>query len=75
MSPGRLYGALTHRWRLPGRSVFLIRDLRESRPYLADQGWRHVAELMAAAADEIERLSARVQELEDQQDAEPNVRS
>jgi hypothetical protein len=51
----------------------LLKELRESRLYFADAGWRHVAELMAAAADEIERLDARVQELEDQQDS--NVRS
>ena len=73
VSPSKLHGVLAGRWRLPGRSIFLIRELRESRPYLADQGWRHVAELMAAAADEIERLNARIQELEDQQGS--NVRS
>jgi hypothetical protein len=39
--------------------------LRDSRPHLADEGWRHVAELMAAAADEIERLDARIRDLED----------
>ena len=73
VSPGRLHGALAHRWRFPGKSSFLLRELRESRLYLADAGWRHVAELMAAAADEIERLNARIQELEDQQGS--NVRS
>jgi hypothetical protein len=46
----------------------LIRELRESRPYVADEGWRHAAALMVEAADEIERLNARVQELEDRQD-------
>lgn len=75
VSPGRLHGVLAHRWRFSGRSIFLIRELRESRPYLVDEGWRHVAELMAAAADEIERLSARIQELEDQQGEGPGVRS
>lgn len=73
VSPGRLHGVLPHRWRFPGRSTFLLRELRESRLYLADAGWRHVAELMAAAADEIEQLNARIQELEDQQGS--NVRS
>ena len=73
VSPGRLHGAFAHRWRFPGRSTFLLKELRESRLYLADAGWRHVAELMAAAADEIERLDARIQALEDQQDS--NVRS
>jgi len=72
VSPGRLHGAFAHRWRFPRRSTFLLRELRESRLYLADEGWRHVAELMAAAADEIERLNARIQELEDQQGS--NVR-
>jgi hypothetical protein len=71
--PGRLHGAFAHRWRFPGRSTFLLRELRESRLYLADVGWRHVAELMKAAADEIERLNARIQELEEQQGL--NVRS
>ena len=74
VSPSRLHGVLAHRWRFPGRSIFLIRELRESRRYLADEGWRQVAELMAAAAEEIERLSARVQELEDQQGEGPTVR-
>jgi len=45
-------------------SAFLTRELRESSPYLADQGWTQVAKLMEAAADEIERLDARVQQLE-----------
>jgi len=51
----------------------LLKELRESRLYLADVGWRHVAKLIAAAADEIERLNARIEELEDQQGS--NVRS
>ena len=74
MSPDRLHGVSAHRWRFPGRNT-LIRELRESRPYLVDEGWRNVAQLMGAAADEIERLSARIQELEDQQGTAPNVRS
>jgi len=45
-------------------SEFLTRELRESSPYLADQGWHQVAKLMEVAADEIERLDARVQQLE-----------
>ena len=73
VSPGRLHGLSAHRWRFPGRSTFLLKELRECRLYLADAGWRHVAELMAAAADEIERLNARIHELEDQQGS--NVRS
>jgi len=45
-------------------SKFLIRELRESQPYLADEGWHQVARLMLAAADEIEQLHARIGELE-----------
>ena len=45
-------------------SAFLTRELRESSPYLADEGWHQVAKLMEAAADEIERLDARVRQLE-----------
>jgi hypothetical protein len=45
-------------------SAYLASQLRESSPYLADQGWRQVAKLMEAAADEIEHLRARVHELE-----------
>jgi len=45
-------------------SGFLVQELRESHPYLADEGWHQVAKLMIAAADEIERLQARVRELE-----------
>jgi hypothetical protein len=74
VGPARLHGVPVRGWRFPARSIFLIRELRESRPYLADEGWRHVAELMAAAADEIERLHARVRELEDQQGGQANVR-
>jgi hypothetical protein len=45
-------------------SAYLANQLRESSPYLADQGWHQVAKLMEAAADEIECLRARVRELE-----------
>ncbi len=45
-------------------SAYLANQLRESSPYLADQGWHQVAQLMEAAADEIEYLRARVHELE-----------
>jgi len=44
-------------------SEFLIRELRESQPYLVDEGWHQVARLMLAAADEIEQLHARIDEL------------
>ena len=43
---------------------FLVRQLRESQGYLADEGWHEVARLMISAADEIERLVERVQQLE-----------
>lgn len=47
-------------------SAELIATLRESDPYLRDVGWHQTAELVAAAAEEIERLSARVRQLERQ---------
>ena len=45
-------------------STFLVRELRESEPYLADAGWHEVARLMLTAADEIEQLHAIIGELE-----------
>jgi hypothetical protein len=45
-------------------STYLIEQLRESLPYLEDQGWSNVAELMSAAANELERLTAQTRELE-----------
>jgi hypothetical protein len=45
-------------------SAYLANQLRESSPYLADQGWHQVAKLMEVAADEIEYLQARVRELQ-----------
>jgi hypothetical protein len=40
--------------------------LRESSGYLEDEGWHQTAQLMTLAAEEIERLTERVQELEAQ---------
>ena len=45
-------------------STYLIEQLRESFPYLKDQGWSNVAELMSAAANELERLTVQTRELE-----------
>jgi hypothetical protein len=45
-------------------STPLVTALRESRGYLQDQGWQQTASLVTLAADEIERLTARVRELE-----------
>ena len=45
-------------------STALIAALHESGGYLQDEGWQQTAQLMTFAADEIERLSARVRELE-----------
>jgi len=45
-------------------STYLIEQLRESLPYLEDQGWSNVAELMSAAANELERLTVQTRELE-----------
>jgi hypothetical protein len=43
----------------------LITALRESHGYLQDQGWHQTARLMTVAAEEIERLNARLYQLED----------
>ena len=45
-------------------STALIATLRESCGYLRDDGYHQTARLMAAAADEIERLNSRVYALE-----------
>ena len=42
----------------------LISALRESCGYLEDEGWHQTGQLMTLAADEIERLTERVRELE-----------
>ena len=42
----------------------LVETLLESRGYLEDQGWQQTAQLMILAADEIQRLTERVHELE-----------
>ena len=38
--------------------------LRESCGYLEDEGWHQTAQLMTLAAEEIERLTGRILELE-----------
>jgi hypothetical protein len=47
----------------------LAAALRESEGYLQDEGWHQTARLMTLAADEIERLNARVRELETREDS------
>jgi tellurite resistance protein len=42
----------------------LATTLRESCGYLEDEEWHQTAQLMSLAADEIDRLNARVHELE-----------
>lgn len=42
----------------------LVEALRDSGGYLQDEGWHQTAELMTLAADEIQRLTTRVHELE-----------
>jgi len=37
-------------------ATFLSAQLRESAPYLRDAGWRETANLLVAAADEIETM-------------------
>ena len=43
----------------------LSQELRENCRYLRDGGWQHTATLMIAAANEIDRLDARVKQLEE----------
>jgi hypothetical protein len=45
-------------------SSSLVSALREGCGYLEDEGWHQTAQLMTLAADEIERLTERVRELE-----------
>lgn len=45
-------------------SAKLVAELRDSSGYLADQGWQQTAIMMILAADELERLSIRVAELQ-----------
>jgi hypothetical protein len=45
-------------------NTMLTTALRENRGYLQDQGWHQTARLMNCAAEEIERLSERVRDLE-----------
>ena len=43
----------------------LVVALHEGHGFLRDQGWHQTAQLMKLAATEIERLGARMRELED----------
>ena len=45
-------------------SSYLVEQLRESLPYLKNEGWTNTAELMNAAAAELERLALKVRDLE-----------
>ena len=45
-------------------SSYLVEQLRESLPYLKNEGWTNTAELMNAAAAELERLALKVRYLE-----------
>jgi hypothetical protein len=40
------------------RATFLTTQLRESAPYVSEAGWHQTAQLLIAAAEEIERLQA-----------------
>lgn len=42
------------------KATYLSAQLRESVPYLQDAGWRQTADLLLAAADEIETLRAQL---------------
>lgn len=45
------------------KETFLSAQLRESAPYLRDAGWRQTADLLIAAAAEIESLRNQVDAL------------
>jgi len=47
----------------------LVTALHESCGYLQDSGWHQTAQLMALAANEIDRLTERVDELEREREA------
>jgi hypothetical protein len=51
----------------------LATALRESCGYMEDEGWHQTAQLMTLAADEIERLNARVRELETAHGTAPRI--
>jgi hypothetical protein len=53
-------------------SEALSQELRENCGYLRDGGWRNAAALMLAAANEIDRLGARVKQLEER-GGEPRI--
>jgi hypothetical protein len=56
------------RW-IKAMSAELIERLRDSLPYLEDEGWSSTAALMSAAANELEELSLKVAKLEKKLDA------
>ncbi|HYH43882.1 MAG TPA: hypothetical protein VD867_18075 [Burkholderiales bacterium] len=51
----------------------LATALRESCGYLRDEGWHQTGQLMTLAADEIDRLNARVRELETARGIAPGI--
>lgn len=51
----------------------LATALRESCGYLDDEGWHQTAQLMILAADELDRLNARVRELETTRDVAQEI--
>ena len=53
-------------------NTMLTNALRENRGDLQDQGWHQTARLMSFAAEEIERLSERVRDLENEARADPH---
>ena len=42
------------------KATYLSAQLRESAPYLRDAGWRQTADLLVAAAHEIESLRSQL---------------
>jgi hypothetical protein len=57
------------------KSSYLTAQLRESAPYLRDAGWHQTAQLLVAAADEIEALRAQLRAAGPSADQYPRARS
>jgi hypothetical protein len=57
------------------KSGYLTAQQRESAPYLRDAGWHQAAQLLVAAADEIEALRAQLRAAATSADQYPRARS
>jgi hypothetical protein len=60
---GRNQSEFSHRTK--SMSAHIIEQLRDTLPYLKDQGWANTAALINEAANELERLTLKTQDLEE----------